>query len=92
MIPLAGHTPPSVDRVLMLAGHTPPSVDRELMPRGWGPGRTQGKNDGAAAIASDQVSFPARVALACCVLVHPCLRDSPRHRHDGPAVYDLNVW
>ena len=46
MIPLAGHTPPSVDRVLMLsvlmlAGHTPPSVDRELMPRGWarvGPG------------------------------------------------------
>ena len=48
MIPLAGHTPPSVDRVLMLpvlmlAGHTPPSVDRELMPRGWGPGRTRGK-------------------------------------------------
>ena len=43
MIPLAGHTPPSVDRVLMLlvlmlASHTPPSVDRELMPRGWGPG------------------------------------------------------
>ena len=36
MIPLAGHTPPSVDRVLMLtvlmlAGHTPPSVDRVLM-------------------------------------------------------------
>ena len=48
MIPLAGHTPPSVDRVLMLlvlmmAGHTPLSVDSELMPRGWGPGRTRGK-------------------------------------------------
>ena len=48
MIPLAGHTPLSVDRVLilpvlLLAGHTPPSVDRELMPRGWGPGRTRGK-------------------------------------------------
>ena len=48
MIPLAGHTPPSVDRVLMLlvlmlAGHPPLRVDRELMPRGWGPGRTRGK-------------------------------------------------
>ena len=43
MIPLAGHTPPSVDRVLMLAGHTPPSVDRELMQRGVGPGGTRGK-------------------------------------------------
>ena len=95
MIPLAGHTPRSVDRVLMLlvlmlAGHPPLRVDRELMPRGWGPGRTRGKM--TELLLSDQVSFPARVALACCVLVHPCLRDSPRHRHDGPAVYDLNVW
>ena len=40
---LAGHTPPSVDRELMLAGHTPPSVDRELMQRGVGPGGTRGK-------------------------------------------------
>ena len=42
MIPLAGHTPPSVDRVLMLpvlllAGHTPPSMDRDLMLAGHTP-------------------------------------------------------
>jgi hypothetical protein len=72
--------------VLMLAGHPPLRVDRELMPRGWGPGRTRGKM--TELLLSDQVSFPARVALACCVPVHPCLRDSPRHPHSGPAVYD----
>ena len=48
MIPLAGPTPRSLDRVLMLlvlmlAGHPPLSVDRALMPRSWGPGRTRGK-------------------------------------------------
>ena len=51
MIPLAGHTPPSVDRVLifsvlMLAGHTPLSVDRKRC-REVGardnPARTRGK-------------------------------------------------
>ena len=32
--------------------------------------------------------FPPVSALACCVLVHPCLREPPRHPHNGPAVYD----
>ena len=95
MIPLAGHTPPSVDRVLMLnradvggphSSERGPRADAERYGPGWDPG----KNVGAAAIASGQVSSPARVALACCVLVHPCLRESPRHLHIGPALYDAS--
>ena len=98
---LAGHHSPRawtalmMFLALMLCG--PHSSERgpQAMPRvrcgnTVEPGGTRGKM--TELLLSVQFSFPARVALACCIPVHPCLRDSPRHRHGGPAVYGLNVW